>query len=99
MYIDKIREAFEKIGFSGETRINQSKFNEILGKLMVTLATCSLNVQAKATIRMWQMSCGTRPHRAGLTSRSTRSAKQSTMVSTYSRTNSRKSTVSLPPFR
>lgn len=35
MYTDKIREAFEKIGFSGETRINQTKFNDILSRLMV----------------------------------------------------------------
>jgi|688.fasta_scaffold554994_1 hypothetical protein len=39
MYTDKIREAFERIGFSGDTEINQVKFSDILTKLMVLFAT------------------------------------------------------------
>lgn len=38
MYTDKIREAFERIGFTGETTITQAKFNDILSKLMVALS-------------------------------------------------------------
>ncbi len=60
MYTDKILEAFEKIGFGGNTPINQAKFNEILTKLMVALCLSSLLSPTNPTTRMWPMSFGSR---------------------------------------
>lgn len=37
MYVDRIRETFEKKGFSSTSQINQTKFNEILDSLAVTI--------------------------------------------------------------
>ncbi len=52
MYTDKIREAFERIGFTADTEINQNKFNDILAKLMVLTALFSRHALARLTIRM-----------------------------------------------
>ena len=58
MYTDKIRESFEKIGFGGNTQINQQKFNDILSKLMVILILSSPPSQERPMIKMWPMSFG-----------------------------------------
>ena len=95
MYTDKIREAFERIGFSGDTEINQTKFNDILTKLMVASTLSSPHGQARPTTRMSPMNCGNRPPTAKHTSKLHKFAKPSTTASTSSRPSLRKSTV--PP--
>lgn len=80
MYTDKIREAFEKIGYSGNTQINQQKFNDILSKLMVILTLSSPLNPEKPMIRMSQISCGNRRREATIISRSRRSVRPSMMA-------------------
>lgn len=67
MYTDKIREAFEKIGYGGSTQINQQKFNDILSKLMVTLILSSPPSQERPMIRMSPINSGNRPPVATIT--------------------------------
>lgn len=83
MYTDKIREAFEKIGYSGNTQINQQKFNDILSKLMVILTLSSPQNPEKHMIRMSQISCGNRHQEAIIILRSRRSVRPSMMASRF----------------
>jgi hypothetical protein len=99
MYTDKIREAFEKIGYEGTAQINQAKFSEILANLMVDVALSSQRSPDKPTTKTWRMSYGNRLQEGRTTSRSTRSARPLTMASTFSRASWMRSTVTHPPCR
>lgn len=96
MYIDKIREVFERHNYKPNSQINQQNFYQFLSQLTVTPTSFS---QDSPTIEMSPISSGNRPLAAQATSKSTASARPSTTASTYSKSNSTKSMVCSPSCR
>lgn len=96
MYIDRIREVFEKNNFKANSQINQQNFYQLLSQLTVYLHSLS---QAKPMTKMWQTNSGNKLQEEPLTLKSTTSAKPSTTVSVYSKSNWTKSIVHHLIFR
>lgn len=92
MYIDKIREVFERHNYKPNSQINQQNFYQFLSQLTVIHPLFSPD---SPTIEMLPISSGNRLLEAQAISKLTASAKPSMMASTSSRSNLTKSMVSI----
>jgi hypothetical protein len=90
MYVDKIREAFERKGFNSTSQINQTKFNEILDSLSVH---SPLFRTASPMTKMYLRNYGNKPQVGPALSKSTVYVRPLTMASASSWSNFRKSHV------
>lgn len=96
MYIDRIRDVFERHHYQLNSQINQQNFYQLLSQLTVTLKPFSPD---NLTIETWPTNSGSKPPEAPLTSKSTPSARPSTTASASFKSNLMKSIVSTPLFR
>lgn len=90
MYIDKIRETFERGQLRPNSQITRQDLYDFLSKLTVTGLLFSPD---KPTMSKWPTSSGNRPHEEATSSMSTASARPSMTVSTFCKSNWTKSTV------
>ena len=96
MYIDKIREAFERANFGPNSQITRQNLYDFLTRLTVFGYLCSLG---NLMTWKWRMNFGSKHQEEVTLLMLTVSVRLSTMVSAFSKSNLTRSTVLLASFR